>query len=303
MFNPLAMKQQPTRLTSVGHVLAATFFWGATSAAFATLGSPPLATGAISATSAGVVLLTVAKAIGHPVLAEFKRRRAVYVRLGILESVNLVLYVYALQLGQLPVVAALHLTAPVILVLWEISKSRSRFDLHIVVEILLIVCAIVLVSTSAKPEGAAAHPILGAVLALGSAVAVAALITEVVNHAPTTPAFTGPGLQLVIAGLLLAPFILLAPPTVQASLVLVLIGCVIFSAGFAFYWIGLRGTGATLAGILGLAEAVFATAIGAFWGSSSVDAVTAIAALFVLSATAVELRSAQRHGVERPSSF
>lgn len=299
----MAINQAPTRRTSVGHVLAATFFWGATSAAFATLGSPPLATGAIAAISAGVILLVVARAIGHPVLSEFKRRRGVYLRLGMLESVNLVLYVYALQLGQLPVVAALHLTAPVMLVLWEISKSRSRFDLHIVLEILLVAGAVVLVSISAKPDGDASRPILGAMLALGSAVAVAALIAEVVNHAPTAPAFTGPGLQLVVAGALLAPFILLAPPTTNESLVLVLIGCLVFSAGFAFYWIGLRGTGATLAGILGLSEAVFATAIGAFWGSTSLNAVTAVAAVFVLLATAVELRRAQRHGVVRPAGF
>lgn len=55
-----------------------------------------------------------------------RRRPSLYAKLGALEAINLALYVGALQLGPLPVMVALHLMSPVILIGATLHVAADR---------------------------------------------------------------------------------------------------------------------------------------------------------------------------------
>lgn len=146
-------------------------------------------------------------------LKQFRTHARTYLLLGLLEAANLTLYTLALSIGPTPVVIALHLTAPVILVANAIRCGHQRLDTRTLGELVLILGAILLVSLRYSTSESASHAMIGCVLALGSAAAVAALISIVATASTrrTDPVLSA-GLQLGVAAILMSPYFYLALP-------------------------------------------------------------------------------------------
>ncbi len=246
------------------------------------------------AAGGATVLCVVAVLRRREPVEALRMRPGLYTRLGALEAVNLALYVGALRVGPLPVMVALHLTSPVMLIAADVARRRRPASPLVGCEIALIASAIMLVAV-AVPEGSSpGNVVAGSALALGSAVALAALISQVAREAEGQDPDVAAGLQLSVAAVLTAPLAIAAAPAGETVGWLLLVGVGLLGPGFALYWRALRGLGAPLAGILGLNEAVVASLLGAIAFKAKLELATVGAAGLILAAVALELGGGDR---------
>ena len=280
-------------------VLLATALWGASSAALAEIGGFSATTTAVVALGGASSLIASAAVRGaRPWHLSRERAKSLAV-LGCLEAINLVLYIAALRVGPLPVVVALHLSAPLLLLAWWAATRRRRMTRLVVVEALLVTGALTLLGLA--NGNSSGKPLLGSVLALGSACALAVLIVRVAAVAPATDPDAGAGFQLGSAAVLTGPLLFLDVPSGEALLKAALVGFFLLGPGFGFYWRGLRIVRAPTASVLGLAESAFASlvAVGVF--AIALDWHVIAAALGISLAIAVELALNRDSHVSGPS--
>ncbi len=276
-------------------MIAVTCLWGTSSALLAALAAP--ATAGLVALGGAVPLLVSARLRGQHPWATLTTYPALYVRLGVLEAANLALYVAALRIGPLPVVVALHLTAPVLIIAVALLRGRRARTLPVLLELLLVAAAIWLV-TGRHPGGAVAGPaVAGCGLALGSAACVAMLVSVIARQPGPNHTTTSAALQLVLGGIASSPLLALDPPSVPAAVELAAVGATLLGPGFALYWRALRWLDAPTASVVGLNEAVVATLVGAVCTRSLPSSATAAAGVLILIAVGLEQRSAPRDRV------
>ncbi|MFC4372632.1 EamA family transporter [Nocardia halotolerans] len=275
-------------MTSVLLLIAATCLWGVSSAAMSRVEGAPTAV-SLAALGGGIALLCFARATGGSARRTFSEAPRLYVRLGVLEAANLILFAAALRIGPLPIVVALHLTTPLLLIGAQIVRGTRRGGAVVALEVGLVAVAILLAS-SAGPGDARdqLRTIVGCALALASAVCVAVLVSTVAKEARSRTTPTSAGLQLVFAGLLSSVLLVADPPTWAGAAQMVVIGVFLLGPGFALYWAALRVLDATTASIIGLNEAVVASIIGAAMLHGRVTVGAVVAAALVLSAVAME---------------
>lgn len=278
---------------SLALLFAATGLWGASSALIAHIGADGFLAAPVAA-GGGAALLGFALLTGGNPWRDFRAAPGLFLRLGVLEVLNLALYVAALKIGPLPVVVALHLTAPVLLIVDRIVRGRRRLTVTVGLELLLVAVAIGLVAGHPPGGSALAPAIAGCLLAVASAGCVAALITLVVRESAGRPAVTAAGLQLATAAVLGTPLLGLAvtiwpAPAATDFAALAAIGALLLGPGFACYWPALRDRDEVTAGLVGLNEAVTASLLGALLVGSDITVATLSAGALVLLAVAVEV--------------
>lgn len=251
-------------------------------------GAPIIAAGGAS------LLYGLALARGRQPFRALLKRPAVYTRLGALEAVNLALYVGALRVGPLPMMVALHLTSPVLLIAGDVVRRRRAPTALVGLELALIGGAVTLVAVAVPEESSASHVLAGSALALGSAIALAVLVTQVSREAEGQDPDVAATLQLCFAAALTLPLAIAAAPTADSIGWLLLTGIALLGPGFALYWRALRRVDAPVAGIIGLNEAVIASIVGGLVFSTDIGPATLGAATLIVSAVALELRGRDR---------
>jgi drug/metabolite transporter (DMT)-like permease len=279
-------------------MILATSFWGAAHAGISRVGAAGTA-GALVTAGGAVALLVFAVARGSDPWLEFRGAPRVFVCLGVLEALNMVCFVAALRIGPLPVVVALHLTAPVLMIITQIARRRRAVTITVAVELAAVAVAIWLVARRHPADSALAPTLIGCILAVGSAACVAGLITIVARESVGRPSASAAGLQLAAAAVLGTPLLGLAAftgtgPSAGQSVALTLIGALLLGPGFAIYWLALRELDAVTAGLLGLNEAVMATVIGAVVVGTDITIETLMAATLVLGAVGLEARASEK---------
>ncbi len=273
-------------------MVVATTLWGASSAFLAVVSAPGIGSAAPVAVGGALSLLCVATARGEAPWRTFRADRRLFLCLGGLETANLAFYVAALRLGPLPVVVALHLTAPMILIVSQVLRGKRSLGIAVLAELTLVGAAIGLVAVGRTDSRGTTAVVAGCVLALASAACVAGLVTLVAEHAAQRATLASAGLQLLLAAILALPLtIAAAPSSGWATAQLVAIGALLLGPGFACYWWALRTLDATTAGILGLNEAVAAAIIGAVLTDTLLTTATVVAGGLVLTAVAVQVRT------------
>jgi drug/metabolite transporter (DMT)-like permease len=221
-----------------------------------------------------------------------RERPRAFLGLGVLEGINLVLYLAALKSGPLPVVVALHLCAPIILIAVDVLARRRRMTRSVVLQLVCITSAILLVAWRRSEQSTAWSTLLGCALAISSAVCVAVLITLVAREAgPTSDPLSAASLQLLMGAALSSPLLLVELPQPTVSAALAAIGAFLLAPGFVLFWLAMRRLAPTVAGILGLNEVVVAAAVGLAIGDADITWVTLLAGLLVLAAVALESRT------------
>lgn len=287
----IAVRTSLTR-SSLWIMFASTVVWGMSSAALAAVDGA-LTSSALVAVAGGVTLLVVAAARRQQPIRAFAESPWLYARLGVLEATNLVLFVAALKCGPLPVVVALHLIAPLLLLAADVVRGRRRMTVLIGVEFVLVGAAIALAGPGSSAGIDPRRALLGCVLAVGSAVCVAMLVSLIARESAHRPTIASAGWQLVVAGVLGAGLIFTDPPDIRTAGSLVLVGALLLGPGFVLYWLGLRGLDATTASIIGLNEAVVAAVVSAIFTNTPIAAGAVFGGLLVLAAIALEDRSRQ----------
>ncbi|MGF6892959.1 drug/metabolite transporter (DMT)-like permease [Nocardia sp. GAS34] len=291
MATPIALP----RAAPIALMIAVTCLWGTSSALLAALAAPT--TAGLVALGGAVPLLVSARLRGQHPWATLTAHPALYLELGLLEAANLALYVAALRIGPLPVVVALHLTAPVLIIAVALLRGRRAPTLPVLLELLLVAAAIWLV-TGRHPGGTAAgSAVAGCGLALGSAACVAMLVSVIARQPGPSHTTTSAGLQLLLGGAASSPLLALDPPSVPVAAELAAVGALLLGPGFALYWRALRWLDAATASVIGLNEAMVATLVGAVCTRSLPGSATAAAGVLILIAVGLEQRSAPRRRV------
>jgi drug/metabolite transporter (DMT)-like permease len=226
---------------------------------------------------------------GKRVLAVLQRHWRYFCGLGVLEALNLGLYAGALHLGPLPAMVGLHLTSPILMVIWATLTRQRTLTPALAVEILLVAAAVVLVALGPGQHHSTTSVIAGVGLAIGSAIALAILISRVAASATGFDPDVAAALQLSLAAILTLPLVLTDPPSSTRLWRLGLAGAFLLAPGFALYWRALRQLRAQAAGILGLNEAFIASLFGVLAFQSHFALLTIVAAGLVLAAVAIEL--------------
>lgn len=268
-------------------VLGATVLWGLSSACLARLGGGAAAA-PFAALGGALSLLGVAALRGAGIGRAVRERGQLYVLVGAIEALNLATYLASLSLGPLPLMVALHLCAPILLLLRAVLRRERRPDLRLAGEALLIGAAVAAVSLSLRREGGGDEVMVGAILALLSAAMVAVLIVLLARSADGQDPQVAGGLQLSVTALILAPVAITAgglPPA--TALQLVAVGALLMGPGFALYWLGLRAVRPAVAGVAGLTEAPVAAVAAALAFGTSFPPMMLVACACVLAAVAL----------------
>ncbi|MBY8861949.1 DMT family transporter [Nocardia sp. CA2R105] len=276
-------------------MIVVTCLWGTSSALLAALGAPT--TAGLVALGGAVPLLVSARLRGQHPWATLTAHPGLYVKLGLLEAANLALYVAALRIGPLPVVVALHLTAPVLIIAASLLRGRRAPTFLVLLELLLVAAAIWLVTGRHPGSASAGSAVAGCALALGSAACVAMLVSVIARQPGPNHTITAAALQLLLGGIASSPLLALDPPSLPVAAELAAVGATLLGPGFALYWQALRWLDAATASVIGLNEAVVATLVGAVCTRSLPTSATAAAGVLILLAVGLEQRSAPRRRV------
>jgi drug/metabolite transporter (DMT)-like permease len=190
----------------------------------------------------------------------------------------------------------LHLTSPVFVVAWLAARGGERIGL-VLVKLGLIAGAIVLVASGLEEHHSESSALMGSILALGSALAVAVLIVSVSQRAPEQEPAVGAALQLSVATAVMLPLLALDPPSMLDLGQLAIAGAVLLAPGFVLYWRALRELHAQAAGVIGLNEAVVASLVGFVVYGAAFATRTLLAGVLVCAAVGLELRRSTNLGV------
>ncbi|WP_433717023.1 hypothetical protein ACQP2U_42490 (plasmid) [Nocardia sp. CA-084685] len=276
----------------MGLMVLATTLWGAASAGIAHLAADGGGPATVAAGGGAATLLALAAIRGSRPWRALRKDWSLFLRLGLLEVLNLALFVTALRLGPLSPVVALHLTSPVILLGFALVTRRRKITWTVLTELGLLATAITLISVRASTNGSGtAASVTACVLAVASAGCVAALISIVATRSSTMDAMTSAGLQLGAASCLGLPLLAWTPLPGSAIVELAAIGAGLLGPGFIFFWLALRRLDAPTAGVLGLNEAVAAPVIAAIVFGTAITAISVVATAVILAAVALEVRS------------
>jgi drug/metabolite transporter (DMT)-like permease len=276
-----------THARSAALLFVATSLWGAASAAVAIANS--LVSPTLVALGASVVLTLAAAMTGQRIIRTLLSDLRLYLLIGGLEFANLILYFAALNIGPTPVVVALHLSTPVLLIGYGLATCRRDLDIVVCLEIALIVVAVVLVVLDPVRYTSALMVAVSCVMALGSAVAVAILINTIASASNTRPAAASAGIQLGIAALLSLPLLLIERADHRDAMLLLGAGALLLGPGFLLYWIALKRLDASAAGIIGLNEAVVASLLVSMLRAGDATPTTLFAGGLILISVGLEL--------------
>lgn len=286
----------PSAARSVALLVLATTLWGGSSAILAHAGGRFASGAAALALGASLSLLLICRLRNRHISAAARTHWQLFTRLGCLEALNLGLYAGALRLGPLPVMVGLHLTSPVFVVAWLAARGGERIGL-VLVKLGLIAGAIVLVASGLEEHHSESSALMGSILALGSALAVAVLIVSVSQRAPEQEPAVGAALQLSVATAVMLPLLALDPPSMLDLGQLAIAGAVLLAPGFVLYWRALRELHAQAAGVIGLNEAVVASLVGFVVYGAAFATRTLLAGVLVCAAVGLELRRSTNLGV------
>lgn len=293
-FSDPASVQNKQRGRCAALLVLATTLWGASSVILGKLSAAHGAGAPLLAAGGAVTVLIVV--LAGPARSQLRRITSVprypssLLVIGLLEAVNLGLYAAALTLGPVTVVVALHLMSPLLLLTLAVIRGRRRLDSVVLLQVLLVSSGIILFGMQ-PAEQPGSKPLVASVLAVGSAMAVTALISAAAKLAPTTNPDVAAAAQLTIAALATTPMILVAaPPDQMDAMVLLGAGAFLLGPAFAIYWRSLRGLNAATAGLLGLNEVVTVTLFSATLFGDKISFAVGLSGALMLAAVVLEFR-------------
>ncbi|MEU6191920.1 DMT family transporter [Nocardia sp. NPDC047038] len=214
--------------------------------------------------------------------------------MGLFEGVNISLYAAALAIGPAPVVVALHLTSPIMLLLLAMRTGKRPVSVGIVVELLLLGVAITLVAGQPGADLGSGKAVGGCALALGSAAAVTALIVLVTSASRQRDPTMSAGLQLAVAGVLTTPLLLSTNWNGGRVLTELVLGAALLGPGFALYWRAVRHLRPATVGAVGLTEAVVASALVGVVDRSQISMPIVLSGVLVATAVLLDIRDRSR---------
>lgn len=238
-------------------------------------------------------LVTLCLAAGPTnIITSLRKHPRLFISIGVLDTINIITFYGGLALGPVPLVTALHLTAPLWLILVAVLRRRRPPTWLLASEVIVVVGALVVGAMKPGGDYTASGVVWGSILALMSALALVALnllvASRAVDHDPATAA----GAQFIIVLALLSPLLLLSAnfPVVDIAW-LTVAGMFGLAPGLIFIWRALQRLDPSTTTVIGLNEAVVASVIVAVIVPGSVTVYAAMSGALILTAMAAEIWS------------
>lgn len=231
-----------------------------------------------------------------------KKRKWAIIAMGALLSVNWMLYLGALQLTKVAIAVLIAYCGPVFVAVLSPLVSHEPFDRRL---ILPLVLALAGVATIVNPQDLALESgthLLGAAMALGSAITYSMLILNSKRLIQDIPATVYTFGEYIGALTLLLPVVLLSKgPTAPVEWgALMVLGVFMTSATGLVFLSGLRRVRADHAAVLTYAEPVSAVIFSAIFLNEPITLATGIGAGLVVAGGAMVARMEPQQGIEAP---
>lgn len=281
-----------TQRAGAAMMVGATLGWGIAGAVSTTFRSQPVGLLAISSLIQAVVLLAGVRVLG---LSRVRPRWRMVGAIAAIDAGVMVSYITALTWAPAGPVAAVHLTAPVLLLGWAVLRGeRHAGTRELAIGLLLL--GGVAATGLAVSGGGGRHPVAGILFAALSAVLYAMLLRVGSGLGEIGVAYTT-GLKALVMAAICGPSLLVFAMRpidvgVQVSLLLVYIPASLL------FWRAVTRTSATLIGSIGLLEALFCSLFAWLLFGSSLRPVHVVAVGLILGAVMLELRRPEHPAVE-----
>lgn len=273
-----------TQHAGAAMMVGATLGWGICGAVSTTFRSQPVGLLAISSLVQALVLFVAVRALG---LSRARPRLRTIGLVALLDAGVMVSYITALTWAPAGPVAAVHLTAPVLLLGWAVLR-RERHAGARELAIALLLLGGVSATALAVSGGGGRHPVAGILFAALSAVLYAMLLRVGSNLGDIGVAYTT-ALKAALMAAICGPSLLvfaMRPVDVGVQLGLLLV----YIPASLLFWRAVTRTSATLIGSIGLLEAIFCSFFAWLLFASDLRAVHVVAVGLILGAVMLELR-------------
>ncbi|MCE5192206.1 MAG: EamA family transporter, partial [Actinomycetia bacterium] len=231
-----------------------------------------------------------------------KRRRNAIIAMGALLSVNWMLYLGSLQLTKVSVAVLIGYCGPVFVAVLTPLIGHERFDRRLVAPLVLALGGIAIIVNPSTLSITSPRHLLGAGLALGSAVTYSLTILigkRLLQGVPATVYTFGEYLGALAVLLPVVVFMKGPAQPVEWGALLVL-GVVDTSLTGLLFLSGLRHVRADHAAVLTYAEPVSAIVFSAIFLNEPITLVTALGATLVVAGGAMVARMEPQQGLETP---
>jgi drug/metabolite transporter (DMT)-like permease len=268
--------------------LVCTLFWGVAGATIAGVHMNPATLTLITCLVQGPVMMVIAARQGLP-----RRGRLQLRSLSLIGAIGAVVsFTFFASLGMAPpaIASALHLCAPVLLVVVGLARRRRRLDMATLIVLGLLVAGS---GSGIAGDGLGAvtpHMLLGIGLALVSAAAIAYRATLVNRHGCGAGAAFNSGVATLVCGIPFVPFLFTNPPTLHEVVVLsaVTLTCYV-PAGLMAWWAAPK-LDPTLTTSIGLNEALVTASLAWVMLGAHLSPLQLAGGVAILAAVVLEAR-------------
>lgn len=210
--------------------------------------------------------------------------------IGVLEAVNFISFSFGLRIGSPLVVAAVHLSAPLVLALWATRGNILALSVPLRVSLVLLLLAIIVPISISEPETSLTNYAIGIGLSLFSAVIIAIITVIITSGKVYCSPETAGAAQCFLAGLTAIPLLFFFPfPEPSKAVLLFGIGMIVTAGAFFVLWSFSPGVNPVVASMIGLTEIVFNVCLMLVVKPSAVTFITVMSAGLVLAALIVML--------------
>lgn len=222
------------------------------------------------------------------------------VLLGTIDAFQIATYLAGLTLGPVGPVAALHLSVPVVYLVWELARGQRRPDPMSLGVLALSTAGAAIAGLSEGSGSGGSGPIIGLTLAALSAIALAIFLGLVAAWGRERRVRgAAAGIHVTGAALMLPTLALGAPALSEVGLG-VAMGAVLFAPGVLLQWWAVARLPRVLFGTLLLFEAVFTAVIAAIAFGEELSPLVAVAVVLIIGAAAIETQRRARSGPASP---
>lgn len=252
----------------------------------------------VAFTVVGALLSLCAVAGPWNVITALRKHPRLFVSIGVLDAINIITFYGGLALGPVPLVTALHLTAPLWLIIVAVLRGRRSPTWLLASEVVVVIGALLVSALKSGGSYSSSGVLWGSVLALVSAMALVVLnltvASKAIDHDPATAA----GAQFVIVLAMLSPLLFLSDSFPVPDIAwLTVAGMFGLAPGLILIWRALQRLDPSTTSVIGLNEAVVASAIVAVIVPGSVTVHAAVSGVLILAALGAEIWS-DRHARE-----
>lgn len=266
--------------------LLASLCFGVSTAVVSIIKQPML----VAVLIAGGVLVLTLMARPSNVVRTLREHPKTFLIIGGLEALNISTFYAALSIGPVPVVTAVHLTAPIMLLLTSVAQGRRAWSYVVAMEVVVVVFALVIGALKPGGQFTTVDVLIGCALALFSAVMVCVMFVAISSHGSKSGVLESAASQFTVVLVLLSPLLLFKPHEVSVTDigVLFVVGATVWSLGLILMWRSLRMVDPSTTSVVMLNEAVTATLIVAV-AVGGVSWLSAVSGALILCVVAAEL--------------